>query len=172
VVFFVYKIDTRIGGDLYVIFCMKHLAVKLLFFIGYLLIFLLIGCDFPTDSEADFQEDLFLFMYMNNTKDGSLYLVDYPIKDCGRINFYASVKYLTTPATSVFWTLPVCGHTGTCPLLCPTNPSINYFSNSKDDGSGEQKIYLNENMVNDTLTVIGCINEDYCKSLKFIVMER
>ena len=24
----------------------------------------------------------------------------------------------------------------------------------------------------DTLTVIGCINEDYCKSLKFIVMGR
>ena len=153
---------------------MKHLAVKLLFFIGYLLIFLLIGCDYPTDPEADFQEDLSLILYMNNPKvdDGSLYLVDYPKKDCDRISFHASVKYLTTPATSVFWTLPVCGHTGACPLLCPTNPYINYFSYSKDDGSGEQIIYLNENMLNDTLTVIGCLNEDYCKSLKFIVMER
>ena len=151
---------------------MKHLAVKLLFFIGYFLIFILIGCDYPTDSEADLQEDLFLILYMNDTKDGSLYLVDYPQKDCDRISFYASVKYLTTPATRVFWTLPVCGLTGACPLLCPTNPSINYFTYSKDDGSGEQIIYLNENMLNDTLMVIGCLNEDYCKSLKFIVMGR
>ena len=64
--------------DLFVIFCMKHLAVKLLFFFGYLLIFILIGCDYPTDSEVDSQEDLLLIMYMNNPKvdDGSLYLVD------------------------------------------------------------------------------------------------
>ena len=45
-----------------------------------LLIFLLIGCDYATDSEADFQEDLSLILYMNNPKvdDGSLYLLDYP----------------------------------------------------------------------------------------------
>ena len=81
---------------------MKHLAVKLLLFIGYLLIFILIGCDYPTDSEADFQDDLFLILYMNNPDDGSLYLVNYPKKDCDRIGFQASVKYLTTPATRVF----------------------------------------------------------------------
>ncbi|SVD79971.1 uncharacterized protein METZ01_LOCUS432825, partial [marine metagenome] len=53
-----------------------------------LLIFLLIGCDYPTDPEADFQEDLSLILYMNNPKvdDGSLYLVDYPKKDCDRIS--------------------------------------------------------------------------------------
>ena len=85
---------------------MKYLAVKLLFFISYLLIFILIGCDYPTDSEADLQEDLFLILYMNDTKDGSLYLVDYPQKDCDRISFHTSVKYLTTPATKVFLTLP------------------------------------------------------------------
>jgi len=59
---------------------MKYLAVKLLFFIYYLLIFILIGCDYPTDSEPDLQEDLFLILYMNDSKDGSLYLVDYPKK--------------------------------------------------------------------------------------------
>ena len=135
-----------------------------------LLIFLLIGCDYPTDSEADFQEDLFLILYMNDTKDGSFYLVGYPQKDCDRIGFYASVKYLTTPATRVFWTLP--DSTSACPLLCPTNPCPLLMNYSKDDGSGEQIIYLNENILNDTLTVIGCINEDYCKSLKFIVKGR
>jgi len=158
---------------------MMHLAVKLLFFISYVLIFILIGCDYPTDSEADLQENLFLILYMNDTKDGSLYLVDYPQKDCDRISFHTSVKYLTTPATKVFWTLPD-GNTIynqnspiTEPnLLCGCNSCINYFSYSKDDGSGEKIIYLNENMLNDTLTVIGCLNEDYCKSLKFIVMER
>ena len=153
---------------------MKYFTVKLLFFIGYLLIFLLIGCESPTDSEAGPQDDLLLILYMNNPKvdDGSLYLVDYPKKDCDRISFHTSVKYLTTPATSVFWTLPVCGHTGTCPLQCPTNSCPLLMTYSKDDGSGEQIIYLNENMLNDTLTVIGCINEDYCKSIKFIVMGR
>ena len=138
-----------------------------------LLIFLLIGCDYPTDPEADFQEDLSLILYMNNPKvdDGSLYLIDYPKKDCDRISFHASVKYLTTPATRVFWTLPD-GNT-ICNQNCPiTESTINYFTYSKDDGSGEQIIYLTENMLNDTLTVIGCLNEDYCKSLKFIVMER
>jgi len=138
-----------------------------------LLIFLLIGCDYPTDSEADFQEDLSLILYMNNPKvdDGSLYLVDYPKKDCDRISFHASVKYLTIPATKVFWTLPDCNTI--CNQNCPiTKPTINYFTYSKNDGSGEQIIHLNENMLNDTLTVIGCINEDYCKSLKFIVMGR
>ncbi len=145
-----------------------------------LLIFLLIGCDYPTDPEADFQEDLSLILYMNNPKvdDGSLYLVDYPKKDCDRISFQASVKYLTTPATRVFWTLPDGNniYNQNSPIteptfLCGCNSCINYFSYSKDDGSGEQIINLNENMLNDTLTVIGCLNEDYCKSLKFIVME-
>ena len=147
---------------------MKYLAVKLLFFISYLLIFILIGCDYPTDSEADLQEDLFLILYMNDTKDGSLYLVDYPQKDCDRISFHTSVKYLTTPATKVFWTLPD-GNTIYNQNSPITESTINYFTYSKDDGSGEQIIYLNENMLNDTLTVIGCLNEDYCKSLKFIV---
>ena len=147
---------------------MKHLAVKLLFFIGYFLIFILIGCDYPTDSEADLQEDLFLILYMNDTKDGSLYLVDYPQKDCDWISFYASVKYLTTPATSVFFTLTD-GNTMYNQNSPITEPTINYFTYSKDDGSGEQIIYLNENMLNDTLMLIGCLNEDYCKSLKFIV---
>ena len=147
---------------------MKHLAMKLLFFIGYLLIFILIGCDYPTHSEPNLQEDLFLILYMNDSKDGSLYLVDYPQKDCDRISFHTSVKYLTTAATMVFWTLPD-GNTIYNQDSPITKPTINYFSYSKDDGSGEQIIYLNENMLNDTLTVIGCLNEDYCKSLKFIV---
>jgi len=132
------------------------------------LIFLLIGCDYPTDLEADFHEDLFLVLYMNNPDDGSLYLVDYPQKDCDRISFHASIKYLTTPATRVFWTLPD-GNTIYNQNSPITKPAINYFTYSKDDGSGEEIIYLNENMLNDTLTVIGCLNEDYCKTLKFIV---
>ena len=132
------------------------------------LIFLLIGCDYPTNSEADFHEDLFLILYMNNPDDGSLYLVDYPQKDCDRISFHASVKYLTTPATRVFWTLPD-GNTIYNQNFPITESTINYFTYSKDDGSGEEIIYLNENMLNDTLTVIGCLNEDYCKTLQFIV---
>ena len=152
---------------------MKYFTVKLLFFIGHLLIFILIGCESPIDSEADPQDDLLLILYMNNPKvdDGSLYLVDYPKKDCDRISFHASVKYLTTPATRVFWTLPD-GNTIYNQNSPITESTINYFTYSKDDGSGEQIIYLNENMLNDTLTVIGCINEDYCKSIKFIVMGR
>ena len=132
------------------------------------LILLLIGCDYPTDSEADFHEDLFLVLYMNNPDDGSLYLINYPQKDCDRISFHASVKYLTTPDTRVFWTLPD-GNTIYNQNFPITESTINYFTYSKDDGSGEKIIYLNENMLNDTLTVIGCLNEDYCKSLKFIV---
>ena len=132
------------------------------------LIFLLIGCDYPTDLESDFHEDLFLILYMNNPDDGSLYLVNYPQKDCDRISFHASVKYLTTPATRVFWTLPD-GNTIYNQNFPITESTINYFTYSKDDGSGEEIIYLNENMLNDTLTVIGCLNEDYCKTLQFIV---
>jgi len=132
------------------------------------LIFLLIGCDYPTDLESDFHEDLFIILYMNNPDNGSLYLVDFPQKDCDRISFHASVKYLTTPATRVFWTLPD-GNTIYNQNFPITESTINYFTYSKDDGSGEEIIYLNENMLNDTLTVIGCLNEDYCKTLKFIV---
>ena len=132
------------------------------------LIFLLIGCDYPTDLESDFHEDLFIILYMNNPDNGSLYLVDFPQKDCDRISFHASVKYLTTPATRVFWTLPD-GNTIYNQNSPITESTINHFTYSKDDGSGEEIIYLNENMLNDTLTVIGCLNEDYCKSLKFIV---
>jgi len=147
---------------------MKYLVVKLLFFISHLLIFILIGCNYPTSSEADLQEDLFLILYMNGMKDGSLYLVDYPQKDCHRISFHTSVKYLTAPATKVSWTLPD-GNTIYNQNFPITESTINYFTYSKDDGSGEEIIYLNENMLNDTLTVIGCLNEDYCKTLKFIV---
>ena len=66
----------------------------------------------------------------------------------------------------------IAAHRASIDVLCPTNSCPLLMTYSKDDGSGEQIIYLNENMLNDTLTVIGCLNEDYCKSLKFIVMER
>jgi hypothetical protein len=50
------------------------------------------------------------------------------------------------------------------------NPIINYSTYSDGvDGSGKQMIYLYQPFIGDTLMVKGCIDENNCKTMEFIV---
>jgi len=112
------------------------------------------------------EEDGFLELYMNTNQDeNGYYLVDYPdLSD----NSYTAVYYKTSPYTRVYWTSPdsfTVYHWGEA----ITEPIINYSTYSSSDSTGQQMIYLYQEFINDTLTVVGYINENVVSTLDFIV---
>ena len=46
---------------------------------------------------------------------------------------------------------------------------INYSTYAREDGSGKQMIYLDKSMIGKTLTIIGCLDTDYCIESHFDV---
>ena len=52
-----------------------------------------------------------------------------------------------------------------------SQPIINYSTYTSSDSTGKQMIYIYQPHINDTLSVMGCIQGDYCKEVSFIVTE-
>ena len=128
---------------------------------------LISGCglnDLNTKLEEDIQVTIPLSIYMELPMRGELYVYDYPN---GMDNSYTSVKYNTSPMTLVEWTssdsfcVPFMNT-----LIC--EPIVNYSTYSRDDGSGQQMIYIYEEFTGDTLSVIGCVFNN-CNEVRFIV---
>ena len=135
--------------------------------IRLLMLVILVGCGNSQDNTkpVEPQETTPLILSMNLPKEDGYYIFDYPTN---RPHTYTSVEYDTEPITRVFWTSPdsfTIVHQG-FPI---TEPIINYSTYSRDDGSGKQMIYLYEPFIGDTLQVIGCVDNDNCKSVSFIV---
>ena len=111
-------------------------------------------------------EDSFLELYMDTYQDkNGYYLVDYPDWDD---NSYTAVHYKTLPDTRVFWTSIdsfTVYHWGEV----ITEPIINYSTYSNSDSTGQQMIYLHQDFITDTLTIVGYINENVISTLDFIV---
>ena len=136
--------------------------------LGSLLIFIsYIGCTEPyTPNNKLEEEPTPLHLYMNNDFDGEYYRFDYPN---GNESSYTAVEYITNPITRVFWysddtyTFIYWGREMTYPI-------IDNSTYSDADGNGRQLIYLYEDFIGDTLSVVGCIGDD-CQSLEFIVDE-
>ena len=68
----------------------------------------------------------------------------------------------------VFWTSPD-SFTIVYQGFPITEPIINYSTYSDYEGNGKQHIYLNESMIGKTLTIIGCLDTDYCIESHFDV---
>jgi len=93
------------------------------------------------------------------------YLFDYPGESN---NSYTYVKYATSPVTRIFWSSPdsfTIVHQG-FPI---TEPIINYSTYSDDDGNGQQMIYVYQEHIGDTLSVIGYFSEEIWDDVEFIV---
>ena len=130
-----------------------------------ILFILLLGCEdvIPTPPTSVEYE---LSLYMKTDMSDELYLIDYPNN---QPHSYIPVYYEISPPSfqRVFWTSPdsfTIVHLG-YPI---TEPIINYSTYSRTDGTGKQHIYLNNKMIGDTLSIIGCIDVG-CSSLSFVL---
>jgi len=133
-----------------------------------ILLLLLLSCDKVISSEPidDVEPILEIFMNLPTTPDG-LYLFDYPNN---HPHTYTSVEYISSPMERVFWSSP-----DSFSVYHMWNwfsyPIINYSTYTSSDSTGKQHIYIYEPHIGDTLSVIGCIQLDYCKEVTFIVTD-
>ena len=118
-----------------------------------------------SDSKFDQEDEVFLNIYMNSEMTGSHYLVKY---NSTKDHSYTSVYYQTDGLRYIEWfsddefCVEFMNDT-----IC--DPIVNYTTYSREDGSGKQMIRLQRSFIGDTLEVKGCISNDLCKSLSFIV---
>ena len=130
-----------------------------------LILVMLLGCGSSNPIKETY-EPIPLELHMDLPMRDGYYRFDYPTN---RPHSYTSVLYQTEPMTRVFWD----SEDYFCILwmwdtIC--NPIINYSTYSDGvDGSGKQMIYLYQPFIGDTLMVKGCIDENNCKTMEFIV---
>ena len=105
-------------------------------------------------------------MDLPTTNDG-YYVFDYPNN---RPHTYTSVEYISSPMERVFWFSPdsfVVHHM----YHYFTEPIINYSTYTSSDSTGKQMIYIYRPHIGDTLSVMGCIQGDFCKEVSFLVVD-
>jgi len=120
-------------------------------------LFLLLGCNDIQDITEDREKDYYLYLYTNDV-----------IYNTSKDNSYTSVAYKTLPLQRVYWTSPDSFdvyHQG----IKFRYSIINYSTYARQDGSGKQMIYLDKTMIDKTLTIIGCLDTDYCIESNFDV---
>ena len=116
--------------------------------------FLLLGCNDIQDITEDREKDYYLYLYTNDV-----------IYNISKDNSYTSVAYKTLPLQRVYWTSPDSFdvyHQG----IKFRYSIINYSTYAS---SGKQMIYLDKTMIDKTLTIIGCLDTDYCIESNFDV---
>ena len=133
-----------------------------------LLVFLVVGCEGIKSSEpySNYQPVLEISMDLPTNDDG-LYIFDYPNN---RPHTYTSVEYISSPMERVFWFSPdsfVVHHM----YHYFTEPIINYSTYTSSDSTGKQMIYIYRPHIGDTLSVMGCIQGDFCKEVSFLVVD-
>ena len=133
-----------------------------------LLVFLVVGCEGIKSSEpySKYQPVLEISMDLPTNDDG-LYIFDYPNN---RPHTYTSVEYISSPMERVFWFSPdsfVVHHM----YHYFTEPIINYSTYTSSDSTGKQMIYIYRPHIGDTLSVMGCIQGDFCKEVSFLVVD-
>ncbi len=132
--------------------------------ISLVLLFLTTGCEDWNHSimSPEINEE-FLEVYSTQEMDKNGYY-HYPYTGYN----YGSIYFETTPTTLVGWTSP----DEFCiqffeELIC--EPVINYQTYSREDGSGQQNFYMNQNSIGDTLNLIGFLNTEIVTEIKVII---
>ena len=130
-----------------------------------IILILFIGCEMPGQSNEEYRPN-FLVLYMDTElDDNGYYLVDYPDDES---DSYVFVKYRSLPMTRVYWTSLdsfTIYHMG-FPVI---EPIINYSTDTSDDSTGQQGIYLYQDFLGDTLSVTGYVSENLFDNFQFIV---
>jgi hypothetical protein len=117
------------------------------------------------NSNNNSDEPILLELYMNYPIENGYYKINFPDNSP---HSYTSVEYQTEGMRRIYWTSLdsfTIVHMG----YLITEPIINYSTYSRDDGSGKQMIYLDQDFINDTLMIRGCISESNCEELEFII---
>ena len=83
---------------------------------------------------------------------------------------YGSIYFITEPYTLVYW--------DSDDVYCfwfwndyVCEPVIDYQTYSREDGTGQQNFYINENSIGDTLTIVCYINSDSYDIIKLIIID-
>ena len=123
---------------------------------------LLISCG---DVKSIEEDEIIFDIYMNSELRNNLYFVKY---ESSKSHSYTSVYYQTEGLQRVEWF----SDNEFCvefmnDTIC--SPIINYSTYSRKDGSGQQMIRLQESFIGDTLSIKGCLLNDICKSLSFVL---
>ena len=123
------------------------------------LMLLLMGCDqFYKPTEGD---ELFL----------SLNAVDFEYTS-NNPHSYTSVTYQTLPRTRVFWHTPDTYEVWYMNRIF-IEPIIRYSTYANDVGEGKQMVYISNQHIGKTLTIIGCVsdfNSELCETIQFKVL--
>ncbi len=134
--------------------------------IKYILIAtLLSGCSEYSNPLSPETEVSFLNINLETTSDeNGYYHIEY-----GNLN-YDKVLYQTLPQERVFWGSPNdfdvewMGETFTTPI-------INFSTYANNDGEGQQMFYINQDMVGDTLQIIGYVDISVWDEILIIVQD-
>ena len=133
--------------------------------LGFLTLFMIFfSCVEVVETEIEL-EFFHLDLYMDKEKKGNYYIVEYPRN---RDHWYTEVYVSSHPNVFVKWdSEDVFCVDFMNQIIC--EPIIRYSTYTRTDGSGQQMIYLTSDFIGDTLSVIGCIDENVCDELRFIV---
>ena len=118
---------------------------------------------YNTDDTVDTN---FLTLYMDTTQDpNGYYLIDYPNSES---NSYTVIYYESLPWTRVHWS-SVDSFTVYHMGFPVTAPIVNFSTYTRADSTGQTFIYLQQNFLDDTLSITGYINEQINSTINFIV---
>ena len=132
------------------------------------------GCEDKNDTQKSvISNNIELYMDSETDESGKYYLVDY---NGSSSNGYTKVHYITLQdLTRVFWTSV---DTFCVQLynekICDMIVNYSTYSRKYDDGTfrGSQMIYLKQDFIGDTLSVVGCIDYETCDELRFILQNK
>ena len=106
-----------------------------------------------------------LELRMNLPKENGEYVYQYPL---GQPSSYTFVFYETDQFERVFWDSDdyfIVYHWG----IPYSYPIVNYSTYSDGGGYGRQLVYIYEDHIGDTLDVTGCISDNICRDIRFLV---
>ena len=129
------------------------------------IVFLTIGCENPFAVEDDNRSiDIYSELPMDNN---GFYLFDYPDS---LDNTYSNVKYNVNPAEimRVGWASPDSFYVEYYNRIYSTSV-VNYSTYSREDGSGQQIVYIYKEHIGDTLSIFGGLSEDVFDVIYIII---
>jgi len=117
------------------------------------LLLLLLSCEVEPIYPENIYSDVYLDIYSDLEHDNEIYTFEYPGDN---LNSYFKIDYNSLPYQRVFWESPDMFYVVLWQDTIWTEV-INFSTYANDDGIGHQIVYVNPNLIGDTLNLIGII---------------